>query len=82
MGWFGPRGAASILYILIILKQEMLTQGELIFNVSVFTILLSIFLHGLTSVQGVKAYVSSLEVKPDNIPEKMKEVSEMPTRGI
>ena len=60
----------------------MLTQGQLIFNVSVVTILLSIFLHGITSVPGVKAYASSLKVKPADIPEKMKKVSEMPTRGI
>ncbi|MGI9533834.1 MAG: cation:proton antiporter [Thermodesulfobacteriota bacterium] len=82
MGWFGPRGAASILYLLIILKEDMLTNGQLIFNVSVVTILFSIFLHGLTSVPGVKAYASSLGVKPVDIPEKIKKVSEMPTRRV
>ena len=82
MGWFGPRGAASILYLLIILKEDMLTNGQLIFNVSVVTILLSVFLHGITSVPGVQAYASSLGVKPGDIPEKMKKVSEMPTRRV
>jgi len=82
MGWFGPRGAASILYVLIILKEEMLTHGELIFNVSVITVLFSVFLHGISSVPGVKAYATSLESKPAKITEKMKNVSEMPTRGL
>jgi len=82
MGWFGPRGAASILYVLIILKEDMLTHGELIFNVSVITVLFSVFLHGISSVPGVKAYAASLESKPAEITEKMKNVSEMPTRGL
>ena len=82
MGWFGPRGAASILYVLIILKEDMLTRGGLIFNVAVITILLSVILHGVSSVPGVKAYAKSLESESPEITEKMKNVSEMPTRGL
>ncbi len=82
MGWFGPRGAASILYVLIILKEDMLTHGELIFNVSVITVLTSVFLHGISSVQGVNAYAKRLEGESSDITEKMKKVSEMPTRGL
>jgi len=82
MGWFGPRGAASILYVLIILKEDMLTHGELIFNVAVITILLSVLLHGVSSVPGVKAYAKSLEGESPEITEKMKNVSEMPTRVL
>ena len=82
MGWFGPRGAASILYVLIILKEDMLTHGELIFNVSVITVLTSVFLHGISSVPGVNAYAKRLEGESSDITEKMKNVSEMPTRGL
>jgi len=82
MGWFGPRGAASILYVLIILKEDMLTHGELIFNVSVITVLFSVILHGISSVPGVKAYSLNLEGESSEITEKMKNVSEMPTRVL
>ena len=82
MGWFGPRGAASILYVLIILKEDMLTRGGLIFNVAVITILLSVILHGVSSVPGVKAYAKSLESESPEITEKVKNVSEMPTRVL
>lgn len=82
MGWFGPRGAASILYVLLVLGKQSLINESLIFNVSIIAVLLSVFLHGVTAVPGVRAYASSLEVKPEDITEKMKQVSEMPTRGI
>ncbi len=82
LGWFGPRGAASILYVLIILKEDMLTHGELIFNVSVITVLLSVFLHGISSVPGVKTYSDSIDGAEPEITEKMKNVSEMPTRVL
>jgi len=50
IGWFGPRGIASILYVLIIVGKINTIEGhEKIFAVITLTILLSIFLHGLTA---------------------------------
>ena len=50
IGWFGPRGIASILYVLIIVgKVNSIAGHEKIFAVITLTILLSIFLHGLTA---------------------------------
>ena len=50
MGWFGPRGIASILYILVAVHQLGGFQGhERIFSVAALTILLSILLHGLSA---------------------------------
>ena len=50
IGWFGPRGIASILYVLIIVGKINSIEGhEKIFAVITLTILLSIFLHGLTA---------------------------------
>ncbi len=50
IGWFGPRGIASILYVLIIVgKINSIDGHEKIFAVITLTILLSIFLHGLTA---------------------------------
>jgi hypothetical protein len=51
------------------------------FNVTVITVLLSVFLHGLTAVPGANAYASSLDAKPDVDKEaETKKVTHMPTR--
>ncbi len=49
-GWFGPRGIASILYILVAVHQIGGVEGhEEIFAVASLTVVLSIFLHGLSA---------------------------------
>ena len=49
-GWFGPRGIASILYILVAVGEIGDIKGhETIFAVASLTILLSIVLHGLSA---------------------------------
>ncbi|EKF74474.1 sodium/hydrogen exchanger [Alcanivorax hongdengensis A-11-3] len=55
MGWFGPRGLASIVLGLVFLEQH--GSGErvsLIGQLVVATVLLSIFLHGLTASPGIR----------------------------
>ncbi len=50
VGWFGPRGIASILYILVAVHHLGGLKGhEEIFAVASLTILLSIILHGLSA---------------------------------
>jgi len=50
IGWFGPRGIASILYILVAIHKLGNIKGhEEIFTVASLTILLSIILHGLSA---------------------------------
>ncbi len=50
IGWFGPRGIASILYILVAVGQLGDVKGhETVFAVATLTILLSILLHGLSA---------------------------------
>jgi NhaP-type Na+/H+ or K+/H+ antiporter len=57
IGWFGPRGIASILYILVAIHQLGGIEGhEIIFAVASLTILLSIVLHGLTAQPLAKYY--------------------------
>jgi NhaP-type Na+/H+ or K+/H+ antiporter len=81
VGWFGPRGAASILYVLLVVDKHNFSGESIIFTVTVITVLLSVFLHGLTAVPGANAYASSLDAKPDADKEaETKQVSHMPTR--
>ena len=48
IGWFGPRGLASIVFAVIVLNAA-LPNGEVITATVVYTVLLSILLHGLTA---------------------------------
>jgi NhaP-type Na+/H+ or K+/H+ antiporter len=64
VGWFGPRGLASIVLGLVYLKQELSLPGESTIRLAVMvTVLLSIFAHGLSASTGISLYarrVSSL----------------------
>jgi sodium/hydrogen antiporter len=56
IGWFGPRGIASILYLLLV-TIELGTRGfEQMISVIVLTVLLSIYLHGITANPLSKLY--------------------------
>lgn len=50
IGWFGPRGIASILYILIFVNEVGKKDNERMLSVIVLTILISVFVHGLSAV--------------------------------
>lgn len=50
IGWFGPRGIASFLYLLIVVGELGFAGYEKMMSVIVLTVLLSVFLHGLTAV--------------------------------
>lgn len=50
LGWFGPRGIASILYLLMAVLQIGTEGHRQIFSVITLTVLLSIFLHGMSAV--------------------------------
>ena len=53
MAWFGPKGVASMLFALFVLKSKV-GQGELIFDVAAITIIASIIAHGLTDTVGAR----------------------------
>ena len=49
LGWFGPRGLASILFGLLVLEEADLTNGPEIYLIVTWTVLLSVFAHGITA---------------------------------
>ena len=49
LGWFGPRGLASLLFGLLILEDLHVAQAEFIQTVVATTVLLSVVLHGITA---------------------------------
>lgn len=56
LGWFGPRGLASILYGIVLLAEASLPHEQLVFNVIIATCTASVLLHGLTASAGAKLY--------------------------
>jgi NhaP-type Na+/H+ or K+/H+ antiporter len=50
IGWFGPRGIASVLYLLLVIINLGKEGYERIISVIALTVLLSIFAHGITAV--------------------------------
>jgi NhaP-type Na+/H+ or K+/H+ antiporter len=56
VGWFGPRGLASIVFALDLLDDPALAETELIVLTVAITVGLSILLHGLTGVPGARRY--------------------------
>ena len=82
IGWFGPRGIASIVYGLLIVDQGNLQGSQLMFTTMVVTVLMSVFAHGFTAFPGVHWYANRIDNKQhlhDQMPE-MIPVKEMPVR--
>ncbi|QFT95474.1 K(+)/H(+) antiporter NhaP (plasmid) [Roseovarius sp. THAF9] len=49
VGWFGPRGLASIAFLMLLLDEGVITTDGPIFEVTVLTIAASIVLHGISA---------------------------------
>lgn len=49
LGWFGPRGLASVVFAVAVLTEEGLAGKEQIFGVAVWTVILSVLLHGMSA---------------------------------
>ncbi|AOB33929.1 sodium:proton exchanger [Bordetella sp. H567] len=61
MGWFGPRGLASIVLGLVYLDGETHLPGEQTIKLAVMaTVLLSIVAHGLTALPGIGRYAKAI----------------------
>ena len=58
LGWFGPRGLASIVFALIVVESAELPGADTIVQVSFLTVALSVFAHGLTARPLTDRYVA------------------------
>ena len=58
IGWFGPRGVASIIFLLVVVQDGNLAEADrvIVFTASAGTVLASIFLHGLTAMPAVRKF--------------------------
>ena len=80
MGWFGPRGLASIVLGLIVVAEAPLLAGrEQIEQVVALTVLLSVLLHGLTAAPLSATYARRVQNMGLDAPEKQI-AAEVPAR--
>jgi len=71
MGWFGPRGLASIVLGLVFLEEEAHVPGEETIRLAVMaTVMLSIFAHGFSALPGIDLYARKVEALDATSPEK------------
>jgi sodium/hydrogen antiporter len=56
LGWFGPRGLASIVFVLILLEETELPERPLMLAVVTWTVALSVYAHGLSAWPGANRY--------------------------
>ena len=70
MGWFGPRGLASVVFMLLALEEiERGNGGAMLLETVTWTILLSVVLHGISASPLAARYGASI-AKAGEIPEK------------
>lgn len=70
MGWFGPRGLASIVLALVYLEGDVNLPAEATIKYAVMaTVLISIFAHGMTALVGARRYAKAITRLSDRAPE-------------
>jgi sodium/hydrogen antiporter len=70
MGWFGPRGLASIVLGLVYITHGMHQEGVSTISLAVMaTVVLSIFSHGLSAMPGMELYARKIAALEAGAPE-------------
>jgi sodium/hydrogen antiporter len=64
LGWFGPRGAASIVFALLVVEEGGLPHDELLLTTAFVTVGLSVFAHGATAAPLATRYSDWLDGVP------------------
>lgn len=61
LGWFGPRGLASIIFAGVLVEEAGLEQSQLVVGAIIVTVAFSVVLHGLTAPWGADKYATWYE---------------------
>jgi NhaP-type Na+/H+ or K+/H+ antiporter len=77
LGWFGPRGLASLLFALLIVDEADLARESVILTTVSLAVLVSVFLHGITARKGSALYAGRMAQMGPDMPE-MQPVGVMP----
>ncbi|GAA5505769.1 sodium:proton antiporter [Novipirellula caenicola] len=80
MGWFGPRGLASVIFALLVTSKNSFPHGESLFNVAILTATCSVVVHGMTSLPGAALYSRIIQAEAHQERFEHHEVTEHPLR--
>jgi NhaP-type Na+/H+ or K+/H+ antiporter len=61
IGWFGPRGTASVIFALVVVEEATLPHTSLIVQVVAVTVASSILVHGVTAHRGAAVYAAAIQ---------------------
>lgn len=61
LGWFGPRGLASIIFAGVLVEEAGLEHSQLVVGAIIVTVAFSVVLHGLTAPWGADKYATWYE---------------------
>ena len=64
VGWFGPRGLASIVFAVIVLEDSVLTHVDVVIATVLITVALSVLAHGLTALPLTDRYARWYAARP------------------
>jgi len=65
LGWFGPRGLATIILTIEVLDNSGLDHASTVADAALVTVGLSVFAHGLTAWWGSNVYADAFAAHPD-----------------
>jgi NhaP-type Na+/H+ or K+/H+ antiporter len=64
LGWFGPRGLASIVFAAIVVEEANLPHTDVIVSTTLVAVALSVLAHGISAAPLVRRYVAWFESHP------------------
>ena len=85
LGWFGPRGLASILFALLIIEESNAPHKEQILAATIVTVTLSILLHGFSAASAARRYgeyAKTMGTCPENMPVNAEPFPEQPIQNL
>jgi NhaP-type Na+/H+ or K+/H+ antiporter len=84
MGWFGPRGLASIVLAIVAIGdgEGPPTFAPIVVAAVVVTVVLSVYVHGLSAGPAVRAYARAVERLPADAPDHGDSIEVRPRRGV
>lgn len=77
-GWFGPRGLASIVFLLVIVEEADLAGAPVIVEVGTMTVLLSVLAHGLSATPLTDRYVRWLAGRRERLTMESEQITPGP----
>ncbi len=67
LGWFGPRGLASVLFSVLVIEELPVPHSDEIVQIVIITVLLSVFAHGITASPISEMYAKILIRNKDKV---------------